>query len=58
MPFKSEAQRRKFLELVQAGKMAQSTFDEWEKETPTNLPDRLNNKKTPQFVKVIKSPKY
>lgn len=44
MPFKSEAQRRKFGELVSQGKMSQKTFDEWSKDTPTNIPKRVTKK--------------
>lgn len=44
MPFKSEAQRRKFGELVQQGKMSQKTFDEWNKDTPPNIPKRVSKK--------------
>lgn len=49
MPFKSEAQRRKFAELVSQGKMKQSTFDEWNKNTPGNLPEKVRktNEKGP-----------
>lgn len=43
MPFKSEAQRRKFAEMVATGKMSQATFDEWNKDTPGELPERLGN---------------
>lgn len=39
-PFVSEMQRRKFAELVKQGKMKQSTFDEWNKDTPVNIPER------------------
>lgn len=47
MPFKSEAQRRKFHQLVREGKMKQETVDQWERETPkdTKLPERLKTKK-------------
>lgn len=45
MPFKSEAQRRKFGELVKQGKMKQSMFDEWNKDTGKNLPDRIGPEK-------------
>lgn len=47
MPFRSEAQRRKFYELVKTGKMKQETLDQWEKDTPkdTKLPERLRPKK-------------
>lgn len=45
MPFKSEAQRRKFGELVHQGKMSQSEFDKWNKETGNRkLPERLKTK--------------
>lgn len=41
MPFKSEAQRRKFAELVKQGKLKQETFDEWNSATPTKIPERI-----------------
>lgn len=45
MPFKSEAQRRKFGELVKQGKMSKSTFDEWNKATgKAKLPERIKPK--------------
>lgn len=45
MPFKSEAQRRKFAQMVQDGKMSQKTFDEWNKETGNaKLPERTKDK--------------
>lgn len=50
VPFKSQSQRAKFAEMVAQGKMSQATFDEWNSETPPNLPDRV----TPQS-KTIKS---
>ena len=34
MPFVSQAQEKKFRELVKAGKMKQSVYDEWLKATP------------------------
>ena len=41
MPFKSEAQRRKFKQLLKEGKISQETYDEWEKETgKKKLPDK------------------
>jgi hypothetical protein len=43
-PFKSEAQRRKFGELVKQGKMQQSVFDEWNDATKGRLPERLEKK--------------
>lgn len=58
MPFKSDAQRRKFAALVRAGKMSQATFDEWQSETPDKLPERLGRGggkvKTAKKAKVIK----
>lgn len=45
MPFKSEAQRRKFKELVKQGKMKKSVYEEFEKDTPDRkLPERLKKK--------------
>ena len=45
MPFKSEAQRRKFGELVKDGKISQNEFDKWNKETGSKkLPDRIKPK--------------
>ena len=46
MPFKSQAQRRKFGELVKQGKISQGEFDKWNKETGgRKLPERIGNKK-------------
>lgn len=42
MPFKSEAQRRKFSELVKQKKMSQETFDEWAKATRGHIPERVS----------------
>jgi hypothetical protein len=44
MAFKSEAQRKKFRELVSKGLMPQSTFDEWDAKTPAKIPDRVAKK--------------
>lgn len=33
MPFKSQAQRRKFAELLVQGKISPQTFEEWNRET-------------------------
>ena len=47
MPFRSEAQRRKFAELVKQGKMSESTFKEWNRATPKGkLPERIHPKFT------------
>jgi hypothetical protein len=45
MPFKSQAQRRKFAELLVAGKISAQTFEEWNRETGTKkLPERVKRK--------------
>ena len=33
MPFKSQAQRRKFAELLLKGEISNETFEEWNRET-------------------------
>ena len=45
MPFKSQAQRRKFAELLVAGKISNETFEEWNRETGgAKLPERVKAK--------------
>ena len=45
MPFKSQAQRRKFAELLVKGKISNQTFEEWNRETgAAKLPERVNSK--------------
>lgn len=45
-PFRSFAQLRKFASLVKQGKIKESTFKEWLKETNTShLKERVNKKK-------------
>jgi hypothetical protein len=44
MPFKSEAQRRKFGAMVKEGKISEKTFNEWNAETPKNIPERAKAK--------------
>lgn len=42
MPFKSQAQRRKFAELLVQGKISPQTFEEWNRETGgRKLPERV-----------------
>lgn len=42
MPFKSEAQRRKFGELVKQGKISKEEFNKWNSETgKSQLPERV-----------------
>jgi hypothetical protein len=49
MPFKSQAQRRKFAELLVQGKISNQTFEEWNRET--------GGRKLPERVKRTASPK-
>lgn len=45
MPFKSQAQRRKFAELLVQGKISNKTFEEWNRETGSaKLPERVKPK--------------
>jgi hypothetical protein len=47
MPFKSQAQRRKFAELLVQGKISNKTFEEWNRETGgRKLPERVKRKRT------------
>jgi hypothetical protein len=47
MPFKSQAQRRKFAELLVKGEISPDTFEEWNRETGSQrLPERVKTKKT------------
>lgn len=43
MPFKSQAQRRKFAQLLVEGKISNETFEEWNRET--------GGKKLPEHVR-------
>jgi hypothetical protein len=43
MPFKSQAQRRKFAQLLVAGKISADTFEEWNRETKSKaLPEHVH----------------
>lgn len=45
MPFKSQAQRRKFAELLVKGEISPETFEEWNRETGgKKLPERVKRK--------------
>jgi len=45
MPFKSQAQRRKFAQLLVEGKISPQTFEEWNRETGNKrLPDHVKRK--------------
>jgi hypothetical protein len=46
MPFKSQAQRRKFAQLLVEGKISGETFEEWNRETGAKkLPERVAARK-------------
>jgi len=46
MPFKSQAQRRKFAELLVKGEISPETFEEWNRETGSRkLPERVTRKR-------------
>ena len=46
MPFKSQAQRRKFAELLVKGEISPETFEEWNRETGgAKLPERVKRKR-------------
>ena len=46
MPFKSQAQRRKFAELLVKGEISNETFEEWNRETGSReLPERVKKKR-------------
>ncbi|HYU81999.1 MAG TPA: hypothetical protein VFA31_04585 [Candidatus Polarisedimenticolia bacterium] len=52
MPFKSQAQRRKFAELLVKGEISKETFEEWNRETGSEkLPERVKPKKTKSKTK-------
>lgn len=45
MPFKSQAQRRKFAELLVKGEISPETYEEWNRETGRKkLPERVTPK--------------
>jgi hypothetical protein len=45
MPFKSQAQRRRFAQLLVEGKISNETFEEWNRETGRKkLPERVKRK--------------
>ena len=47
MPFKSQAQRRKFAELLVKGEISNETFEEWNRETGSKkLPERVTHKRS------------
>jgi len=47
MPFKSQAQRRKFAELLVKGEISPETYEEWNRETGSKkLPERVHKPAT------------
>jgi hypothetical protein len=52
MPFKSQAQRRKFAELLVTKKISPETYEEWNRETGGRaLPERVAPRKRPKKKK-------
>ena len=48
MPFKSQAQRRKYAHLLVEGKIKPETFEEWNRETGgRKLPERVKRRAKP-----------
>ncbi len=46
MPFRSQAQRRKFAELLVKGEISNETFEEWNRDTGAKkLPERVGKKR-------------
>jgi hypothetical protein len=55
MPFKSQAQRRKFAQLLVEGKISNQTFEEWNRETGgKRLPERVGVKARRRSLKTAK----
>jgi hypothetical protein len=47
VPFKSQAQRRKFAELLVKGEISAETYEEWNRETgKKKLPERVAKRST------------
>ncbi len=56
MPFRSQAQRRKFAQLLVEGKISNQTFEEWNRETGRKkLPERVGAKA--QASRKVQSPR-
>ncbi len=51
MPFKSQAQRRKFAQLLVEGKISNATFEEWNRETGGAKPPEHVAPKTKRKVR-------
>jgi hypothetical protein len=47
MPFKSQAQRRKFAQMLVEGRISNETFEEWNREIGRKkLPERVRARRT------------
>jgi hypothetical protein len=58
MPFKSQAQRRKFAELLVKGEISPETFEGWNRETGSaKLPEYANKKKKKKTSAAKRKPK-
>ena len=58
MPFKSQAQRRKFAELLVKGEISPETYEEWNRETGgKKLPERVRSKGTKKRAQRAKKKK-
>ena len=58
MPFKSQAQRRKFAELLVKGEISKETYEEWNRETGSKkLPERAKAKKSKRTAKSRAKPR-
>ena len=56
MPFKSQAQRRKFAQLLVEGKISPQTYEEWNRETGSaKLPDHVKRTKKAKSAKKRKT---
>ena len=60
MPFKSEAQRRKFYAMEDRGEISKKTLNEWERSTKKQkkgkLPERVDKKESCVGMKVASDP--
>jgi hypothetical protein len=58
MPFKSQAQRRKFAQLLVEGKISPETYEEWNRETGgAMLPDHVKRGRAAKGRKTAKARK-
>jgi hypothetical protein len=57
LPFKSQAQRRKFAQLLVEGKISNQTFEEWNRETGgKKLPEHVGRKTSARKRKKVRTP--